>query len=194
MPKNPVIGFLKFRHGNHINRCNQRRIGWFEFLNTRIRGFLHSHTSRKGKGTKIVDIFKPAYECENLKIGQNIKYDILVLRNYGVRVGGKLWDTMVAHYILQPELPHNMDSLAEKYLDYSTIKIEELIGPKGKNQKNMRELLPQNIYEYACEDADVTLRLQNVLKPELAKAEMENLFNDVEMPLVNVLVEMEENG
>ena len=146
------------------------------------------------KAQKIVDIFKPAYECENLKIGQNIKYDILVLRNYGVRVGGKLWDTMVAHYILQPELPHNMDSLAEKYLDYSTIKIEELIGPKGKNQKNMRELLPQNIYEYACEDADVTLRLQNVLKPELAKAEMENLFNDVEMPLVNVLVEMEENG
>ena len=146
------------------------------------------------KAQKIVDIFKPAYECENLKIGQNIKYDILVLRNYGVRVGGKLWDTMVAHYILQPELPHNMDSLAEKYLDYSTIKIEELIGPKGKNQKNMRELLPQNIYEYACEDADVTLRLQNVLKPELTKAEMENLFNDVEMPLVNVLVEMEENG
>ena len=88
------------------------------------------------KAQKIVDIFKPAYECENLKIGQNIKYDILVLRNYGVRVGGKLWDTMVAHYILQPELPHNMDSLAEKYLDYSTIKIEELIGPKGKNQKN----------------------------------------------------------
>lgn len=146
------------------------------------------------KAQKIVDIFKPAYEYENLKIGQNIKYDILVLRNYGVRVGGKLWDTMVAHYILQPELPHNMDSLAEKYLDYSTIKIEELIGPKGKNQKNMRELLPQNIYEYACEDADVTLRLQNVLKPELAKAEMENLFNYVEMPLVNVLVEMEENG
>ncbi len=146
------------------------------------------------KAQKVVDIFKPAYESGILKIGQNIKYDILVLRNYGIRVGGKLWDTMVAHYILQPELPHNMDTLAEKYLNYSTIKIEELIGPKGKNQKNMRELPPSAVYEYACEDADVTLRLQKALKPEIEEAGMESLFNDVEMPLVNVLVEMEENG
>ncbi len=146
------------------------------------------------KAQKVVDIFKPAYESGILKIGQNIKYDILVLRNYGIHVRGKLWDTMVAHYILQPELPHNMDTLAEKYLNYSTIKIEELIGPKGKNQKNMRELSPQAVYEYACEDADVTLRLQKALKPELEEAGMESLFNDVEMPLVNVLVEMEENG
>ena len=146
------------------------------------------------KAQKIVDIFKPAYESGILKIGQNIKYDILVLRNYGIRVGGKLWDTMVAHYILQPELPHNMDTLAEKYLNYSTIKIEELIGPKGKNQKNMRELPPSAVYEYACEDADVTLRLQKALKPEIEKAGMESLFNDVEMPLANVLAEMEENG
>ena len=146
------------------------------------------------KAQKVVDIFKPAYESGILKIGQNIKYDILVLRNYGIRVGGKLWDTMVAHYILQPELPHNMDTLAEKYLNYSTIKIEELIGPKGKNQKNMRELPPSAVYEYACEDADVTLRLQKALKPEIEEAGMESLFNDVEMPLVNVLAEMEENG
>ncbi len=150
--------------------------------------------AEREKAQKIVDIFKPAYESEILKIGQNIKYDILVLRNYGIRVGGKLWDTMVAHYILQPELPHNMDTLAEKYLNYSTIKIEKLIGPKGKNQKNMRELPPSDVYEYAGEDADVTLRLKKVLKPEIEKAGMESLFSDVEMPLVNVLAEMEENG
>lgn len=146
------------------------------------------------KAQKIVDIFKPAYECDNLKIGQNIKYDMLVLRNYGVEVAGKLWDTMIAHYVLQPELPHNMDSLAEKYLDYSTVKIEELIGPKGKKQKNMRELPPKDIYEYACEDADVTLRLKNAIAPELEKFGVEELFNDVEMPLVRTLVQMEYNG
>lgn len=146
------------------------------------------------KAQKTVDIFKPAYESEILKIGQNIKYDMLVLRNYGINVNGALWDTMIAHYILQPELPHNMDSLAEKYLDYSTIKIEELIGPKGKNQKNMRELQPNEIYEYACEDADVTLRLKNAIAPELEKSGVEALFNDVEMPLVRTLVEMESNG
>lgn len=146
------------------------------------------------KAQKTVDIFKPAYESEILKIGQNIKYDMLVLRNYGINVNGALWDTMIAHYVLQPELPHNMDSLAEKYLDYSTIKIEELIGPKGKNQKNMRELQPNEIYEYACEDADVTLRLKNAIAPELEKSGVEALFNDVEMPLVRTLVEMESNG
>lgn len=143
---------------------------------------------------KIVDIFKPAYESNIMKIGQNIKYDILVLRNYGVRVGGKIWDTMVAHYILQPELPHNMDSLAERYLSYSTVKIEELIGPKGKAQKNMRDLPPAEVYEYACEDADVTLRLQKALEPELEKVGAAELFNNVEAPLVNVLADMEFNG
>lgn len=143
---------------------------------------------------KIVDIFKPAYESNKLKIGQNIKYDILVLRNYGVRVGGRIWDTMVAHYILQPELPHNMDSLAEHYLAYSTVKIEELIGPRGKGQKNMRDLPPTEVYEYACEDADVTLRLQKALKPELEKVGASELFTNVEAPLVNVLADMEFNG
>ncbi len=150
--------------------------------------------AEREKAQKIVDIFKPAYESEILKIGQNIKYDMLVLRNYGVKVNGALWDTMIAHYILQPELPHNMDSLAEKYLNYSTIKIEELIGAKGKNQKNMRELQPTEIYEYACEDADVTLRLKYAIAPELEKLGVKSLFNDVEMPLVRTLVDMESNG
>lgn len=142
----------------------------------------------------VVDIFKPAYESSIMKIGQNIKYDILVLRNYGVRVGGQIWDTMVAHYILQPELPHNMDSLAEHYLSYSTVKIEELIGPRGKGQKNMRDLAPAEVYEYACEDADVTLRLKNALRPELEKVGATELFCNVEAPLVSVLADMEFNG
>lgn len=144
---------------------------------------------------KIVDIFKPAYENPtSLKIGQNIKYDMLVLAHYGVDMKGKMFDTMVAHYVLQPELPHNMDALAEQYLGYSTIKIEELIGPKGKKQKNMRDLPPGDVYEYACEDADVTLRLKNALHDELVRNDAIQLFEEVEMPLVRVLAAMELTG
>lgn len=144
---------------------------------------------------KIVDIFKPAYENpSSLKTGQNIKYDMLVLARYGVDIKGKMFDTMVAHYVLQPELPHNMDALAEQYLGYSTIKIEELIGPKGKKQKNMRDLLPGDVYEYACEDADVTLRLKNALHDELVRNDAIQLFEEVEMPLVRVLAAMELTG
>lgn len=144
---------------------------------------------------KIVDIFKPAYENpSSLKTGQNIKYDMLVLAHYGVDMKGKMFDTMVAHYVLQPELPHNMDALAEQYLGYSTIKIEELIGPKGKKQKNMRDLPPGDVYEYACEDADVTLRLKNALHDELVRNDAIQLFEEVEMPLVRVLAAMELTG
>lgn len=144
---------------------------------------------------KIVDIFKPAYENpSSLKTGQNIKYDMLVLARYGVDIKGKMFDTMVAHYVLQPELPHNMDALAEQYLGYSTIKIEELIGPKGKKQKNMRDLPPGDVYEYACEDADVTLRLKNALNDELVRNDAIQLFEEVEMPLVRVLAAMELTG
>ena len=144
---------------------------------------------------KIVDIFKPAYENpSSLKTGQNIKYDMLVLARYEVDIKGKMFDTMVAHYVLQPELPHNMDTLAEQYLGYSTIKIEELIGPKGKKQKNMRDLPPGDVYEYACEDADVTLRLKNALHDELVRNDAIQLFEEVEMPLVRVLAAMELTG
>ncbi len=144
---------------------------------------------------KIVDIFKPLYEDEKiLKVGQNIKYDLEVLHNYGVTLQGKMWDTMIAHYLIQPELRHNMDYMAETLLGYQTIHIDELIGPKGKNQKSMRDLSPTEVYEYACEDADITLKLKNVLEPKLKEAGVDHLFYEIEMPLVPVLAEMEMNG
>jgi len=143
----------------------------------------------------IVNRFKPIYENPNtLKVGQNIKYDLEVLRNYGIALQGPLFDTMVAHYLLQPELRHNMDFMAEVYLNYETVHIDTLIGPKGKAQKNMRELAPSEVYNYACEDADITLQLKNVLQPKLVEAGVERLFNEVEMPLIPVLAEMECNG
>ena len=144
---------------------------------------------------KIVKEFRPVFENENsLKVGQNIKYDMIVLQNYGAVVKGPLFDTMIAHYVLQPELRHGMDYLAEIYLHYQTIHIDELIGPKGKNQKNMRDLDPKDVYLYACEDADVTLKLKNVLEKELKENDAERLFYDIEMPLVPVLVNIERNG
>lgn len=144
---------------------------------------------------KIVNEFKPIYENENiLKIGQNIKYDLLVLQNYGINLKGKIFDTMIAHYLLQPELHHGMDYMAEVYLNYQTIKIEELIGSKGKNQKNMADLSPTEVYEYACEDADVTLKLKNILEPLLKENGCEQLFWDIEMPLMPILAYMERNG
>jgi DNA polymerase-1 len=144
---------------------------------------------------KVVAEFKNVLEDpKTLKIGQNIKYDLVMLQNYGVRVDGPMFDTMIAHYVLQPELHHNMDYLAEIYLHYRPISIEELIGPKGKGQKNMRDLSPEDIYMYACEDADVTLKLKRVLEEELKKNGTESLFYDIEMPLVPVLVNLETNG
>lgn len=151
--------------------------------------------SNRQEAEKYVNIFKPLYESPKiLKIGQNIKYDLEVLRNYGVELKGALWDTMIAHYLIQPELRHNMDYMAETLLNYKTIHIDELIGPKGKNQKSMRDLPPTLVYEYACEDADVTLKLKNVLEPKLKESGVEHLFYDIEMPLVPVLAEMEMNG
>lgn len=131
---------------------------------------------------------------ESEKVGQNMKYDITVLANYGVEVKGKLFDTMIAHYVLQPELYHGMDYLAEIYLNYDTIKIEELIGEKGKGQKNMRDVPPALVCDYACEDADVTLKLKNILQEELKREGIEELFYNIEMPLVPVLAYMERNG
>ena len=149
----------------------------------------------QGEARKIVDLLRPVYENEKiLKVGQNLKYDYEVLMKYGVRLAGKMFDTMLAHYVIQPELRHNMDYLAEIYLNYKTIHIDELIGPKGKNQKNMRDLRPQDVYEYAAEDADVTLKLKNKLEGELKKYGAEELFYNIEMPLMPVLAEMEMNG
>ena len=151
--------------------------------------------AEREKAQQVVDIFKPLYEDEHiLKIGQNLKYDLEVLRNYDVELKGQLWDTMIAHYLIQPELHHNMDYMAEVYLHYKTIHIDELIGPKGKNQRSMRDLSPTLVYEYACEDADITLQLKNKLEQELKQHDCERLFYDIEMPLMPVLAEMEMNG
>ena len=151
--------------------------------------------SNREEALRIVNIFKPAYEDPNiLKVGQNLKYDLEVLRNYNIRLQGAMWDTMIAHYLIQPELRHNMDYMAETYLHYQTIHIDELIGPRGKNQRSMRDLSPTLVYEYACEDADITLQLKNRLEPELKKRECESLFYQIEMPLMPVLAEMEMNG
>ncbi len=144
---------------------------------------------------KVVDGFKPVYEDERiLKIGQNIKYDLMVLQNYGVALKGEIFDTMIAHYLLQPEMRHGMDYLAEAYLNYQTIHIEELIGPKGKSQGSMADLPPSQVYEYACEDADVTLKLKNVFEPKLKEKGCYDLFREIEMPLMPVLAWMERNG
>ena len=151
--------------------------------------------ANREEALRIVNIFKPLYEDPKiLKVGQNLKYDLEVLRNYDVRLDGPMWDTMIAHYLIQPELRHNMDYMAEVYLHYQTIHIDELIGPKGKNQRSMRDLSPTLVYEYACEDADITLQLKNKLEPELKKYECEDLFYHIEMPLMPVLAEMEMNG
>ena len=145
--------------------------------------------------TTRLELLREIFENEEIeKVGQNIKYDITILANYGVEVKGKLFDTMIAHYVLQPELYHGMDYLAEIYLDYDTIKIEELIGEKGKNQKSMRDVAPEKVCDYACEDADVTLKLKNILEKEIKKEGLEELFYNIEMPLVPVLAYMERNG
>ncbi len=159
------------------------------------KGYYVPIPANREEAIKIVNIFKPVYESATiLKIGQNLKYDLEVLRNYNIHLQGPMWDTMIAHYLIQPELRHNMDYMAEVYLNYKTIHIDELIGPKGKAQRSMRDLSPTLVYEYACEDADITLQLKNRLAEELKKHDCEHLFYDIEMPLMPVLAEMEMNG
>lgn len=144
---------------------------------------------------EIIDLFRPILESgEILKVGQNLKYDLTIFAGYGVQLAAPMFDTMLAHYVVQPELRHNMDYLAEVYLHYRTIHIEELIGPKGKSQRNMADLSPAEVYEYACEDADVTLRLVAPLRDEMRKYGVERVFSDIEMPLMPVLARMERNG
>jgi DNA polymerase-1 len=149
----------------------------------------------KEKAMEILNYFAPTLQNHHLlKIGQNIKFDLLVLRKYGIRLSGPLFDTMIAHYLLNPELRHGMDYLAETYLKYQTIHIDELIGSKGKKQLSMREVPLRKIAEYAAEDADITLKLKNIFEPELKRQGIETLFYDMEMPLVYVLADMEEAG
>ena len=177
-----------------INPIDAELVG-LSFAAEEGKAFYVAIPAEREKAERIVNIFKPLYESTDiLKIGQNIKYDMEVLMNYGVRLSAPMFDTMIAHYVLQPEQKHNMDILAETLLNYQTVHIDELIGPKGKGQKSMRDLSPASVCDYAAEDADITLRLYNVLKPRLKEAGVEQLFYDIEMPLVPVLAEMETTG
>ena len=143
----------------------------------------------------LIDKFKPFFENESIeKIGQNIKYDLKILANYGVQIKGKLFDTMIAHYLINPDMRHNMDVLSETYLKYSPKSIEDLIGKKGKNQKSMREVPLEDIKEYAAEDADITFQLKQNFSPILDKAETKKLFDEIEIPLIPVLAAMEMEG
>ena len=177
-----------------VNPIDAELVG-LSFAAEEGKAFYVAIPAEREKAERIVNIFKPLYESpEILKIGQNIKYDMEVLMNYGVRLSAPMFDTMIAHYVLQPEQKHNMDILAETLLNYQTVHIDELIGPKGKGQKSMRDLSPASVCDYAAEDADVTLRLYNVLKPRLKETNVEQLFYDIEMPLVPVLADMETTG
>ena len=177
-----------------VNPIDAELVG-LSFAAEEGKAFYVAIPAEREKAERIVNVFKPLYEStEILKIGQNIKYDMEVLMNYGVRLSAPMFDTMIAHYVLQPEQKHNMDILAETLLNYQTVHIDELIGPKGKGQKSMRDLSPASVCDYAAEDADVTLRLYNVLKPRLKETNVEQLFYDIEMPLVPVLADMETTG
>jgi DNA polymerase-1 len=141
---------------------------------------------------KIADAFKDVFENKNIrKIGQNIKYDILVLKNYGIKVQGEIFDTMIAHYLLQPDLRHNLNYLAEQYLGYHPVEIEELIGKKGANQGSMRNVPLDKLKDYAAEDADLTFQLKELFEKELKKTGLYDLAETIEMPLIPVLAAME---
>ena len=158
-------------------------------------GYLVHCPEDRSETLKIISILKPLFENENIsKTGQNLKFDMQVLGNYGVAIRGQLFDTMLAHYLLEPDMRHNMDILAENYLSYTPVPIESLIGEKGKNQKNMRSVPVDRIVEYAVEDADVTHQLREILEPKLVKENLSNLANDIEFPLIEVLADMERTG
>ncbi len=177
-----------------VNAIDAKLVG-FSFSVEKGKAFYIAVPGEAEKAQSVVEIFRPLFENGKIrKIGQNIKYDIQVLRNYGINVCGELFDTMIAHYLINPELQHGMDYMAETMLHYRTIHIEELIGPAGKQQKSMSDLPPTLVYEYACEDADVTMRLYDILKPQIADNGMEQLFYEIEMPLIYVLADMEYNG
>jgi len=159
------------------------------------KGFYVPFPENQEDAQVLIDKFIPFFENEKIeKIGQNLKYDLKILSNYNIKVEGKLFDTMIAHYLINPDMRHNMDILSETYLRYSPKSIEELIGKKGKNQKSMRDVALEEIKEYAVEDADVTLQLKEIFTLELDKTGTKNLFEDIEIPLVKVLADMEKEG
>jgi len=158
-------------------------------------GFYVPFPENRAEANALLEEFKPFFENEEIeKIGHNLKYDLAVVQNYGVNIRGKLFDTMIAHYLIQPDMRHGMDLLAETYLGYKPVSIESLIGKKGKNQKNMRELSPTEVYEYACEDSDITFQLKELFEDKLKETNTEQLFWEIEMPLLPVLEKMEREG
>lgn len=158
-------------------------------------GYYVSFPQNREEATSVLYEFKDLFESDNIeKIAHNLKYDLAVVQNYGVKIKGKLFDTMIAHYLIQPDMRHNMDLLAETYLGYKPVSIESLIGKKGKNQKNMRDLDPSEVFEYACEDADVTFQLKGIFEEKLNETKTEKLFWEIEMPLLPVLEKMEREG
>jgi DNA polymerase I len=159
------------------------------------KGFYVPFPENQTEAQTLIEKFIPFFENENIeKIGQNLKYDLKVLSNYGITVKGKLFDTMIAHYLINPDMRHNMDILSETYLKYAPQSIEVLIGKKGKNQKSMRDVPLEEIKEYAVEDADVTLQLSEIFNSELDKTHTKKLFEEIEIPLVGVLASMEKEG
>ena len=159
------------------------------------KGFYIPFPENKNEAQELIEQLRPFFESETIeKIGQNLKYDIKVLHKYNIRVKGKLFDTMLAHYLINPDMRHNMDVLAETYLNYTPVSITELIGKKGKNQLSMRDVPLEKQTEYAVEDADITFQLAEHFRPELIEAKTEDLFNTIEIPLVSVLADMELEG
>ncbi len=159
------------------------------------KGFYVPFPEEKNEAQELIEYFRPFFEAEHIeKIGQNLKYDIKVLHKYNIKVKGKLFDTMLAHYLINPDMRHNMDVLAETYLNYTPISITELIGKKGKNQLSMREVALDKQTEYAVEDADITLQLKEHFQNELGEANIQALFDDIEVPLLRVLADMELEG
>ena len=161
----------------------------------KTKGFYIPFPPKKEEAQQLIEEFRPFFESEEIeKIGQNLKYDIKVLANYDVTVKGKLFDTMIAHYLINPDMRHNMDVLAETYLNYTPVSIEELMGKKGKNQKSMADVSVEQQTEYAVEDADVTLQLKEHFEKEMGDANTQKLFDEIEIPLVQVLADMEVEG
>lgn len=158
-------------------------------------GYYVPFPENRAEANALLEEFRSFFENEEIeKIGHNLKYDLAVIQNYGVNIRGKLFDTMIAHYLIQPDMRHGMDLLAETYLGYKPVSIESLIGKKGKNQKNMRELSPAEVYEYACEDSDITFQLKELFENKLKDTNTEQLFWEIEMPLLPVLEKMEREG
>ncbi|MEY2693156.1 MAG: polymerase [Bacteroidota bacterium] len=177
-----------------INTLHAELVG-MSFSFEKGKGFYVPFPENQTEAKALLEKFRPFFENEQIeKIGQNLKYDLKILKNYGMSVAGKLFDTMIAHYLINPDMRHNMDVLSETYLQYSPQSIETLIGKKGKNQLSMRDVALEEIKEYATEDADVTLQLKAVFSPILDKAETKKLFDKIEIPLIQVLADMETEG